>query len=71
MAGFQPEVPIGDGAQDYIEITGIMGIGRERKIIVRKLGRYMIEHDGYPEIGVVICDCPVRGRDAGLPFIRK
>ena len=34
---------IGDGAQDYIEITGILGIGREKKIIVRKLGQSLYD----------------------------
>lgn len=46
--------------KDAIEISGILGIGREKK---KSLGgslgsRFMIETGGYPEVGVVICDCP-------------
>ncbi|WP_106769653.1 SMI1/KNR4 family protein [Paenibacillus faecalis] len=49
--------PIG---KDHIEISGILGIGREKKrSLCGELGsRYMIEQGGYPEVGVVICDCP-------------
>lgn len=52
--------PIGDGAQEYIEISGILGIGRDKKksLCGSQGSRYMIESGGYPEIGVVICDCP-------------
>lgn len=62
--------PIGDGAQDYIEITGIMGIGREKKkSLCGGLGsRYMIENGGYPEIGVVICDCPSQSEVVMLDY---
>lgn len=51
--------PIGDG-EEYIEISGILGIGRDKKkSLCGSLGsRYIIESGGYPEIGVVICDCP-------------
>ncbi|MGM1045730.1 MAG: SMI1/KNR4 family protein [Bacillota bacterium] len=48
------------GAEDHIRILAILGIGREkRKSLCGDLGsRSVIENGGYPEIGVVICDCP-------------
>lgn len=44
----------------YVEISGIYGIGREKaKSLCGSEGsRYVIESGGYPEIGVVVCDCP-------------
>ncbi|WP_178022113.1 SMI1/KNR4 family protein [uncultured Paenibacillus sp.] len=52
-------------AEDHIAITGIMGIGREKSYsLCGDLGsRFMIEEWGYPDIGVVICDCPSAGHD--------
>jgi tetratricopeptide (TPR) repeat protein len=52
-------------AEDHIAITGIMGIGREKSLsICGTLGSpFMIEEWGYPDIGVVICDCPSAGHD--------
>ncbi|MGN7356836.1 SMI1/KNR4 family protein [Paenibacillus sp. SAF-054] len=52
-------------AEDHIAITGIMGIGREKSYsLCGDLGSpFMIEEWGYPEIGVVICDCPSAGHD--------
>ncbi|GIO90085.1 hypothetical protein J31TS3_13120 [Paenibacillus lactis] len=52
-------------AEDHIAITGIMGIGREKSYSIGgDLGsRFMIEEWGYPDIGVVICDCPSAGHD--------
>lgn len=43
-----------------VEVKGILGIGREK---AHSLGgetgsRFIIEQGGYPEIGVVICECP-------------
>ncbi|WP_458124673.1 SMI1/KNR4 family protein [Paenibacillus sp. Z3-2] len=43
-----------------VEVVGILGIGREK---AHSLGgeagsRYIIEQGGYPEIGVVLCECP-------------
>lgn len=48
------------GGKDHITISGILGIGREKeKSLCGPSGsRFMIENGGYPEIGVVICDCP-------------
>ncbi|ASJ56495.1 glucan biosynthesis protein [Brevibacillus formosus] len=52
-------------AEDHIAITGILGIGREKSYsLCGDLGsRFMIEEWGYPDIGVVICDCPSAGHD--------
>ncbi|TYP73278.1 Imm51 family immunity protein [Paenibacillus methanolicus] len=52
-------------ADDHIAITGIMGIGRDKSYSVcGDLGSpFMIEEWGYPDIGVVICDCPSAGHD--------
>lgn len=46
--------------RDHIKISGILGIGRTKpKSLCGESGsRNMIESGGYPEIGVVICDCP-------------
>ncbi|AIQ21203.1 glucan biosynthesis protein [Paenibacillus sp. FSL H7-0357] len=52
-------------AEDHIAISSIMGIGREKSYsLCGDLGsRFMIEEWGYPDIGVVICDCPSAGHD--------
>lgn len=52
-------------AMDHIAITGILGIGREKSYsLCGELGSpFMIEEWGYPDIGVVICDCPSAGHD--------
>ncbi|SKB01359.1 SMI1 / KNR4 family (SUKH-1) [Sporosarcina newyorkensis] len=52
-------------AEDHIAITGIMGIGREKSYsLCGSLGSpFMIEEWEYPDIGVVICDCPSAGHD--------
>lgn len=52
-------------AEDHIAITGIMGIGREKSYsLCGEFGSpFMIEEWGYPNIGVVICDCPSAGHD--------
>lgn len=52
-------------AEDHIAITGIMGIGRDKSYsLCGSLGSpFMIEEWGYPDIGVVICDCPSAGHD--------
>lgn len=45
---------------EAITISGILSIGREKnKSLCGASGsRFMIENGGYPEVGVVICDCP-------------
>ncbi|KGE20113.1 SMI1/KNR4 family protein [Paenibacillus wynnii] len=47
------------GAKSHISVSGILGIGREKSLsLCGDLGsRYRIENGGYPEFGVVICDC--------------
>lgn len=52
-------------AEDHIAITGILGIGREKSYsLCGDLGsQFMIDDWGYPDIGVVICDCPSAGHD--------
>lgn len=52
-------------AEDHLAISGIMGIGREKTYSLGgSLGsRFMLEEWGYPDIGVVICDCPSAGHD--------
>ncbi|GAB6927864.1 hypothetical protein JCM10914A_18470 [Paenibacillus sp. JCM 10914] len=46
--------------EQQIQISGILGIGRDqKKSLCGRLGsRHLIESGGYPEVGVVICDCP-------------
>ncbi|MCQ6561311.1 SMI1/KNR4 family protein [Paenibacillus mendelii] len=60
-------------AEDHIAITGIMGIGRDKAYsLCGEFGsRFMIEEWGYPDIGVVICDCPSAGHDVVMLDYRK
>lgn len=60
-------------AEDHIAITGIMGIGRDKSYsICGDLGSpFMIEEWGYPDIGVVICDCPSAGHDVVMLDYRR
>lgn len=52
-------------AEDHIAISGIMGIGHTKSYsLTGDLGsRFMIEDWGYPDLGIVICDCPSAGHD--------
>ncbi|WP_442954391.1 SMI1/KNR4 family protein [Paenibacillus sp. MMS18-CY102] len=52
-------------AVDHISISGIMGIGRDKSYSLGgDLGsQFMIDIWDYPDIGVVICDCPSGGHD--------
>lgn len=61
---FPTELPT-SWAEDHIAITGIMGIGSSKSYSLGgDLGsRFMIEEWGYPDIGIVICDCPSAGHD--------
>lgn len=60
-------------ADDHISITGIMGIGREKAYsLCGELGSpFMIEEWGYPDIGVVFCDCPSAGHDVVMLDYRE
>lgn len=60
-----PTVEPTSWAENHIAITGIMGIGREKSYsLCGELGSpFMIEEWGYPDFGVVICDCPSAGHD--------
>ncbi|GIP16158.1 hypothetical protein J40TS1_18000 [Paenibacillus montaniterrae] len=61
---FPTELPT-SWAEDHIAITGIMGIGSSKSCSLAgdSGSRFMIEEWGYPDIGVVICDCPSAGHD--------
>lgn len=55
--------PVGDSVsavQRHIVISGIFGIGREKpySLCGAAGNRCHMEREGYPEFGVVICDCP-------------
>lgn len=52
------------GGEDYITISGIRGIGRDKKnsLCGASGSQVVIESGGYPEIGVVICDCSSAGQ---------
>lgn len=52
-------------ADDHVEISGILGISREKEnALCGPFGsNYMIEEWEYPPIGVTICDCPSAGHD--------
>lgn len=52
-------------AEDHVAITGILGIGREKRYsLCGELGsQFMIDEWEYPAIGVAICDCPSAGHD--------
>lgn len=43
-----------------IEVSGMLGIGREKRhsLCGEAGSRFIIEQGGYPEIGVVLCECP-------------
>lgn len=52
-------------AEDHIAISSLMGIGHDKIYALGgELGsRFMIEDWGYPDLGIVICDCPSAGHD--------
>lgn len=52
-------------AEDHIAISSVCGIGGKWGIDSDDFGsRFMIEEWGYPDIGIVICQCPSAGHDA-------
>jgi hypothetical protein len=60
-------------AEDHVAISGIMGIGRDKIYsLCGQLGsQFMIEECEYPNIGVVICNCPSAGHDVIMLDYRK
>lgn len=60
-----PTTSLTSWAEDHIAITGIMGIGRNKpySLCGETGSQFMIDEWGYPQIGVVICDCPSGGHD--------
>ena len=52
-------------AENHVAITGILGIGREKRYsLCGEFGsQFMIDEWEYPAIGVAICDCPSAGHD--------
>lgn len=58
---FRTEKPT-SWAEDHIEISSLSGIGGSEGI--EEDSEFMIEEWGYPNIGIVICQCPSAGHDA-------
>lgn len=60
-------------SESHVAITGIMGIGRKKDYsLCGSMGsQFMIDEWGYPNIGVVICDCPSAGHDVIMLDYRK
>ncbi|MEV0398065.1 SMI1/KNR4 family protein [Polymorphospora rubra] len=52
-------------AEDHVAVSGIMGIGREKRYsLAGSAGsRFWIDEWGYPAIGVYFADCPSAGHD--------
>lgn len=63
-------VTSGDATEGCIEIAGVLGIGREKRLsLCGEAGsRHMIEGRGYPEIGVVLCVCPSEAEAVMLDY---
>jgi hypothetical protein len=52
-------------AENHIEICGILGINNHDNSLLQECGtKFMIEEWGYPEIGIIVCDCPSAGHDS-------
>lgn len=60
-------------AEDHVAISGIMGIGRNKPYsLCGEMGsKFMTDEWEYPNIGVVICDCPSAGHDVIMLDYRK
>jgi cell wall assembly regulator SMI1 len=51
-------------AKDHIAITSIMNIGGKGNSIIGKRGsQYLIKEWSYPNVGVLVADCPSAGHD--------
>lgn len=57
---YVPVSEAGAAEKRLIEISGMLGIGQEKKhsLCGEEGSRWIIEQGGYPEIGVVLCKCP-------------
>lgn len=60
-------------AEDHVAISGIFGIGRDRRYsLCGEAGSpFWIDHWEYPDIGICICDCPSGGHDMIMLDYRK
>lgn len=59
-------------SEDHIAITAILGINDHEESILGELGtKFMIDEWGYPEIGIIICDCPSAGHDSVMLDYRQ
>jgi len=60
-------------AKNHIAISGIIGIGSKKSnSLCGAFGnQFMIEEWGYPDLGIVICDCPSAGHDVVMLDYRK
>lgn len=49
-----------NGGKIQVEISNILGVGREKahSLCGETGSRVIIENGGYPEIGVILCECP-------------
>lgn len=56
-------------AEDHIAISSIMGIGGDNDIVSET--RLMVDEWQYPDIGVVVCDCPCAGHGAVMLDYRE
>ena len=51
-------------AENHIQITNIKGLSGKHGITVEDVGNaYMIAEWGYPDVGIIIADCPSAGHD--------
>jgi len=67
-----PTVEPTSWASNHIMISGIKGIGGEWGIAFSQFNsQEAIEEWGYPDIGIVICECPSAGHDVVMLDYRK
>lgn len=62
--------PVKDAAKGYIEISGILGIGRDKShsLLGDRGSRARVIHEEYPEFGVIIGECPAPGEVVMLDY---